>query len=233
MITGFLTGSSIQLRDEGEASTLRNKGYPIKRIKGGYSLDIISGAYLLRRAKLEIIQDGRNIDFSTIFHKLTFKQKMLFSTFEHLKRIGIKCRIVSDNLYVGNRKVMILHYGNQINFGDLNTGLLSIVDSDFESLIYEIKRKNLLKSKEIVDNFVFLDEVSKKFTIKSGAKFGSDYRLYSGKDKHSKILLNMKSTDDTISLIAKARVSHSVKKELVYCFPSEKEMKCLSFKWVH
>lgn len=233
MMTGFLKGGYIQLKSEGEASTLRNRGYFIKRIRGDYFLDIISGAYLLRKSKLEIRQQDATMDFNTLYHFLTFRQKMILSTFEHLRNIGIKCQIRSENVYLGKRKVTIFHYSNQINFNDLDSGILSIVDRDFESLLYQVKRKRLLKGKNLNDPVKFLEEVSRKFIIKSGAKFGAEYRLYSGKSKHSKVLLNLKGFDDANSLIAKARVSHSVKKELLYCFPHKEGVKCLSFKWVH
>lgn len=90
-----------------------------------------------------------------------------------------------------------------------------------------------MKGLDLKDKMEFLGEISRRFTVKSGAKFGSEFRLYSGKDKHSRILLNIKDNEDAVSMIAKARVSHSVKKELVYCFHHEEGIRCLSIRWLH
>lgn len=159
--------------------------------------------------------------------------------------------LISDRVITGNKFIFDhLFYGNEKN--ELIS--LSLIESLYlaEKDKMEVYRsgKNvdsleIKKHGEIVEeNFdrrykVYKDLKERMFSVKTGFKFGSDFRVYdqikSVKDlPHSKYLVSV--IDDAeipLYVIARAvRLAQNVRKRMVFAFYSQEEIRYLAFKWV-
>lgn len=233
MIKGFLKGDLVLIENEGNASTLRNKGFIVRKFKNCYSIDIVSACYLVLKNRIAVYDGNDLINFETLFSKLDLNQKVIFATFKHLRDLGKKCKIRGNKIYMDHRLVKAFYYGSDIIFTRISEGIMSLVDSDFESLLYSVRIKRFKDATNSTNLGDFLNKLSKNYIIESGGKFGADFRLYRGKEKHSSLLLNISDFEEARSLIAKARVAHSVRKSLIYCFPLNNSYRCLSINWIH
>lgn len=158
----------------------------------------------------------------------------------------ISDRIITDNKFVFDR----LFYGNEKNeFISLSLveslylaelGKMDVYCSGEEVNPSEIKRYGEIAEENFNRRYeVYKDLKERGFSVKTGFKFGSDFRVYdqiqSVKDlPHSKYLVSViDHTEIPLYVIARAiRLAQNVRKRMVFAFESEGEIKYLAIKWV-
>ncbi len=85
----------------------------------------------------------------------------------------------------------------------------------------KIKQKHLLKN-----YLVFRDLTKKGYIVKTGLKFGAEFRVYNKKDKHAKWLCQPFLESNKISwsdFSAKNRIAHSTAKKLLLALVDKEE----------
>ncbi|MFO7966242.1 MAG: tRNA-intron lyase [Archaeoglobaceae archaeon] len=168
---------------------------------------------------------------------------------EDIKKIEghlISDRVITDNRFIFDH----LFYGNEKN--DLIS--LSLIESlylaekgkmDIYSSGESVDSTEIRKQGEMVEeNFnkryeVYKDLKERSLSVKTGFKFGSDFRVYdqikSVKDlPHSKYLVSViDDLDIPLYVIARAiRLAQNVRKRMVFAFYSQEEIKYVAIKWV-
>ena len=126
-----------------------------------------------------------------------------------------------------------LYLSNQKKLTILNTKLKEISEEEF------VKKCNRITKNFLTRYFVYEDLRKKGYTIKSGFKFGSDFRIYEpGKkmNKHSKWLclcVNEKDNFSWTEFSSKNRIANSTKKKLLIgILDSENKVTYYEFSWI-
>ncbi len=235
MISATLLPDLSTVIGEADASRLRNKGYKLRKTKNGFLLDKFSSLYLIEKGRIEVFFDQHKHNFNYLWDKLSEKDKIFYIAYKGLRDLGKKPYFNGNLILLNGKRVNVKFYRDEIKFSELILGYLAIVDSDNEAIYYEIKRRNprLLKFVEKYhDKDTASDIADNKIIVKSGSKFGCDYRVYKNNEVHSSILVNVTDVDDCKSIIARARVAHSVRKDLIYCYGYKDKHRCVSIKWI-
>jgi len=143
-------------------------------------------------------------------------------------------KVITDNLNL-----------HQKNFGIIEYGKLVLMPEEFLYLVSNNKIKTkysfdaaILKfSKKIYNKFIIYSDLRKKgYILKSGLKFGSDFRVYDKNkfNEHSKWLLNV-ITKDKISkkdFSAMNRLANSTKKNIILAYlDSENGISYFEISW--
>jgi len=117
-----------------------------------------------------------------------------------------------------------------------------IIYSKYEAK-YLIETKKAESKKEIKLNkqqqnnyLVFKDLKKKGYVIKTGLKFGTEFRVYKKSDKHASYLLEITTDKQKITLkefISKNRISHSTGKILLLAIiDSQKDITYYTVSWI-
>jgi len=123
-------------------------------------------------------------------------------------------------------------------FGEKKSG--KIIYSIYEAF-YLIETKKAESNKKIKLNkqqqknyLVFKDLRKKGYIVKTGLKFGTEFRVYKGKSPHAQWLLEI--IDKKINLkefISKTRISHSTGKTLLLAIiDSQKDLTYYNISWL-
>ncbi len=235
MYTGHKRGKRIIIDDEKASSTLRNKGF--KGINHGekLSLDLISSYYLYSKRKIDIYSGSRKLTEKEILSSIG-SNIFLFHAYRFLREKGYKPIIKNNSIYVKGKKIPVIRYPEFIVFSDFKRfpTLVIVVDDDGDCILYQMEKFNF-NSKEmqkLKDTGDFLKKLKQEeLTIKSGSKYGSDYRIYEDEKTHAKYLLNIENKLSTKDLVARVRVAHSVKKTYVQGY-EKSGLKFLVIKWI-
>jgi tRNA-intron endonuclease len=125
-------------------------------------------------------------------------------------------------------------------FGEKKSG--KIIYSIYEALfLIETKKANSKKkiklNKQQQNNYlVFKDLRKKTYIVKTGLKFGAEFRVYKKSDKHASYLLEINTDKQKITLkefISKNRVSHSTGKILLLAIiDSQKDITYYNIGWM-
>ncbi|MEK6919244.1 MAG: tRNA-intron lyase [Nanoarchaeota archaeon] len=88
-------------------------------------------------------------------------------------------------------------------------------EKSFDEILSELSRKD----KSLFAKYcAFKDLVNKGYIVKTGLKFGGEYRVYEKKEEHAKWVLYVLKEKDSIKiqeLASKNRVAHSTNKKLL------------------
>ena len=98
-------------------------------------------------------------------------------------------------------------------------------------------KKGIRKDKEFFKKYlVYRDLKDKGFIVKTGLKYGSDFRVYEEKVKHSKWIVNVVSERDKFKwqeFAAKNRVGHSTRKKVLFAIvDDEGEVSYYETDWI-
>jgi tRNA-intron endonuclease, archaea type len=161
--------------------------------------------------------------------------------------------ISHDRIFSNSQKAASLE--NKTKLGELKDG--KVIYSEFEAL-YLIEKNlaeaiNLKNSKKLSENellqlfskkqkdfhtkyIIFKYLKNKGYAVKTGIKFGEEFRVYNKSDKHAKwIVFPVKSKEkiSTKELISKSRVTHSTgKKLLLGIVDSEEDITFYEVDWI-
>lgn len=149
-------------------------------------------------------------------------------------------RFIFDQLFYGNEKNELISLSLIESLYLAEKGKMGVYRSGKKVDPSEIKKQG----KMVEENFdrrynVYKDLKERKLSVKTGFKFGSDFRVYdqikSVKDlPHSKYLVSV--VDDVeipLHVIARAiRLAQNVRKRMVFAFYSQDEIKYVAIKWV-
>ncbi len=154
-------------------------------------------------------------------------------------------------VFAGDRVVTnCMHVFERFFYGSMSKGLvtLSLVEAVYLSergiLSLDVSGEELLReAKRVEENFeeryrVYRDLKSRKFVVKTGFKFGSDFRVYDRVESvrdlpHSKYLIKVAEEMRASEMASHARVASTVRKKMVFCyFNSEGEPEYICFERV-
>ena len=125
-------------------------------------------------------------------------------------------------------------------FGEKKSGkiIYSIYEAKYlvETKKAESKKKIRLNKQQQNNYFVFKDLRKKGYIIKTGLKFGCEFRVYKKSDKHASYLLEITTDKQKITLkefISKNRISHSTGKILLLAIiDSQKDITYYNVSWM-
>ena len=97
------------------------------------------------------------------------------------------------------------------------------------------KKKIKLNNQQQINYLVFKDLKEKGYIVKTGLKFGVEFRVYKKKDKHASYLLEIATDKQKITLknfISKNRIAHSTGKTLLLAIiDSQKDITYYNINW--
>jgi len=103
---------------------------------------------------------------------------------------------------------------------------------EFELISFLLKKDKSFHTKYII----FKHLKDKGYIVKTGLKFGEEFRVYTKKDKHAKWIVFPINSSDLISpkeLISKSRITHSTGKKLLLAIvDSEEDITFYEIDWV-
>lgn len=149
----------------------------------------------------------------------------------------MRCQLIRDSVVSDvNPRALRLHNKSHYGILDGNTFKLSLIEATY---LLENKRinvyrgnekisleemKNILRRHNLYQKYlVFRDLRNRGYIVKTGLKYGSEFRLYErgkapGKG-HSKYLVRVVTEDDIFNvkdIVSQVRVAHSVRKKINY-----------------
>lgn len=144
--------------------------------------------------------------------KIKFKSKKFFvedfKDFDFLESKGFGFRF-EESLLISEFEALYLLETNTIQIFNYKNEVL-----EFDDVVSKLKVN--------LDEFVvFKDLKSKGYVIRTGAKFGTTFRVYKGKNEtnHSLWIVNVVKENEKIefvNVLAKNRVAHSTNKKLIF-----------------
>ena len=146
---------------------------------------------------------------------------------------------IYSNLSSNSQKAFTLY--NNKRFGERKQG--KVFYSKYEALYLVeakkaefINKKLKLKKNEEDDYLVFKDLRKKGYIVKTGLKFGTEFRVYKNKEKHAKWLIDIIANKNKINLkdfISKNRIAHSTgKKLLLAIIDSQQDITYFEISWI-
>ena len=142
---------------------------------------------------------------------------------------------IHSDLSSNSQKAITLAKNKKL--GEIKQG--RVIYSKYEALYLienkkaESKKKIKLNKQQQNNYLVFKDLRKKGYIIKTGLKFGTEFRVYKKKDKHSNWLVEV--IDKKINLkdfISKNRIAHSIgKKFLLAIVDSQKDITYYEVGW--
>ena len=118
---------------------------------------------------------------------------------------------------------------------------LYILDLKLAEIFQKDKKISIKKfldsqNKDILRNYLVYKELRKKgFIVKTGAKFGAEFRVYKKGERHARWLVHITSDRAKTNfkdLISKTRISHSsAKKLLIAVIDSQEDTTYLEIDW--
>jgi len=146
---------------------------------------------------------------------------------------------IQKNLTSNSQKAFTLQNSKQLGEKKQN----KIIYSKYEALyLVETKKAEFtgklpkLKKNEENNYLVFKDLRKKGYIIKTGLKFGTEFRVYKPKDKHARYLLDITTQKQKLNykdFIAKNRIAHSTgKKLLIAIIDSQQDVSYYEIGWV-
>jgi tRNA-intron endonuclease len=93
------------------------------------------------------------------------------------------------------------------------------------------------KQKEFLNNYLVFKDLRKKgYILKTGLKFGAEFRIYNKKEKHALYLtyiLNSKQKINLKEFVSKNRIAHSTaKKLLIAIIDSQQDITYYEVNWI-
>lgn len=226
MIEGKLIRRRVLIRNEADASTLRNKGFVGKNLGQKLSLDLMTSLHLVLHKKMEVKSRNEILGSNEILKMLSNGQRGIAVAFDYLKSKGMKPVIKRGRLFASDKRVMSVMDRERVDFSKFNSGdrYLCVTDSEGMCLLYSVKRVHLfdtperrkLGGNESLQEESIEETLSKRgLRIASGFKYGCEYRIYQGNSTHAEFLLTQESSTIARDLVARVRIAHSVKKRYV------------------
>jgi len=166
--------------------------------------------------------------------------KKLYNAFSSSYSMKIRANLVSEKVSSNSVEAQNLFSSQGFGKKDGEKIIYSLVEAFYlmEGGLMEIfdfrdkklSKKNLNQKFERIDKkfktkyFVFRDLRKKGYIVKTGLKFGAEFRVYEKRAKHSKWILFPVSENETMTwhdFSAKNRVAHSTKKNLLIAVVDE------------
>lgn len=159
--------------------------------------------------------------------------------------------LIAGNLFSNSQKAVTLQKTKKL--GEFEKGrviysnyeALHLIESNKAQLIYKEKPVSLNKTLKLLSkkhkNFsinyiVFKDLRKKGYIIKTGLKFGAEFRAYKKNEKHARYLVfpaTRKTKLNWNEIISKTRISHSTaKKLLIAIVDSQQDISYYELDWV-
>jgi tRNA-intron endonuclease, archaea type len=170
-----------------------------------------------------------------------------------MKKPKFPVYISGERIFSNSQKAINLQ--DKSNLGELKEG--KVIYSQFEALylvekkeaiIVSIKKGKELSENEIITLFskkekefhtkyiIFKYLKNKGYIVKTGLKFGEEFRVYKKHDKHARWIVFPVSSNEKIQpkeLISKSRVTHSTGKKLLLAIvDSEEDITFYEIDWV-
>ncbi len=149
-------------------------------------------------------------------------------------------RFIFDHLFYGNEKKDLISLSLIESLYLAENGKMEIYSSGKNVDPSEIRKQGEMVEENFDRRYkVYKNLKERKLSVKTGFKFGSDFRVYdqikSVKDlPHSKYLVSViDNAEIPLYVIARAiRLAQNVRKRMVFAFYSQEEIKYVAIKWV-
>ena len=169
-----------------------------------------------------------------------------------MKQTKFPIYITGDRIFSNSQKGVSI--ANEKSLGELNSG--KVIYSQFEAFflvennkaeIINIKTNKILKEEEILKIFsknskdflinytVFKKLKQKGYNVKTGSKFGAEFRVYdNGMNKHAKWLvypIKQSEKSNWNEFISKNRIAHSTGKKLLLAIVDSEDVLFYEIDW--
>jgi len=206
MITGVLRRKSVLIKDERDASRLRNRGYTGKNMGTALSLNLPVAIYLLESGRIEVKSEGVSVGKEELKSMMSEEERMLFLAFSCLRRGGKNPAFSGKRLMWNGMEIRTFWFDGMIDFPSLgNRGYIAVVAEE-GCVLYSY---GLVFRGEAKDVRSFLEK--RGYVVETGLKYGCDYRLYES-SPHATTLACYGSKLAAKNIVARVRIAHSVRK---------------------
>ncbi|MEM0136148.1 MAG: hypothetical protein QXU18_13145, partial [Thermoplasmatales archaeon] len=174
MITGYLEGRSVVIKDEKWASRLRNRGYKGKDIGTKLSLSLPVSYYLARSGRLEILSGVKKMGSEDLVNIMNLSEKRIAAAYTYLRAGGKNPQIRGRGMWWNELPVRIYGENEEVDMSKFGKkGYLCVTYSE-GCLLYFLElflnRKGDTSLKETLEK--------KGYRLEGGLKYGCDYRVY-------------------------------------------------------
>lgn len=165
--------------------------------------------------------------------------------FHFLKVKGMRPITKRLRLYSADKPVTVFWDSDFVEFAVMKrkNNTMAVVDHEGSCLLYSVNEIGRVdRARKVVGpgNVVSKEEDilvhfrAKGLRIESGLKFGSEFRVYEGNSSHAKYLMTIGEKSIARDLVARVRVSQSVRKTYLQVAPDPKLKKYRLFeiKWI-
>ncbi len=142
----------------------------------------------------------------------------------------------NNQLFSNSQEAFTLE--NKSRIGEKKDGRIYYSPYEAQYLIDIKKAKSISfrKPKDFHINYIVFKHLRKNHIVKTGLKFGSDFRVYLKKDKHALYLVHIIKQSEKLNLkdlISKTRIAHSTAKILLLAIvDSEDNITFQEVNWV-
>ena len=242
MIQGIVRNGRVLIENEADASTLRNKGYTGQNLGQRLSLDLVTSFDLLVRKKIVVLRGSTPVTAERMQEMLSSDERKTAIAFHLLKVKGMRPLIRRRRLYSDGKSVAVYWDSEYVDFATFRSknATIAVVDSEGSCLLYtvrEVKRiGGITRSEHGISKLkgISLHLPMAGVRIGSGLKFGSEFRVYDGSSPHAKYLMTIEDKSIARNLVARVRISQSVRKTFLQAVPITKQEKYRLFeiKWI-
>lgn len=245
MINGILRRRRVLVEDEADASTLRNKGYTGINVGRNLSLDLATALDLALGKKISVFRGGTELNAYQMQEMLSSEERKTAIAFHFLKVKGMKPSVRRGKLYSSGKRIHVFWDGDQVDFTSFagKESLAAVVDSEWSCLLYSFtvigKRRGVSGNQVAKDGLedrrgILANNLGKGSRIESGLKFGAEFRVYEGKSSHATFLMTTGNAVLARDIVARVRISQSVRKRFVQISqdPKSGTFRLFEIRWV-
>ncbi|MEM4055897.1 MAG: hypothetical protein QW578_02510 [Thermoplasmatales archaeon] len=227
MITGYLEGRRVVIKDEKEASRLRNRGYKGKDIGTKLSLSLPVSYYLARSGRLEILSGMKKMGSEDLVTIMNGSERRIASAYAYLRADGKNPQVRGRGMWWNELPVRIYSENEIVDLSKFGKKSYLCVTSSEGCLLYLselfLKKKGGMNLKEALEK--------KGYRVGDGLKYGCDYRVYEDLP-HATFLITYDDRPIARDLVARVRIAHSVRKIYVHASYSKGQLVLYKFLWV-
>ena len=244
MIKGILRRRRVLVEDEADASTLRNKGYTGINVGRNLSLDLSTALDLALRKKISVFRGGAELNAYQIQRMMSSEERKTAIAFHFLKVKGMKPSVRRGKLYSSGKRIHVFWDGDQVDFTSFagKDSLAAVVDSEWSCLLYSftvIGKRRGVSGNQVEDGLedrrgILANNLGKSSRIESGLKFGAEFRVYEGKSSHATFLMTTGNAVLARDIVARVRISQSVRKRFVQISQDQKSgtFRLFEIRWI-
>lgn len=155
----------------------------------------------------------------------------------------MKPSVRRGKLYSSGKRIHVFWDGDQVDLTSFagKESLAAVVDSEWSCLLYSftvIGKRRGVSGNQVEDGLEdrrgILANNLKGSRIESGLKFGAEFRVYEGKSSHATFLMTTGNAVLARDIVARVRISQSVRKRFVQISQDQKSgtFRLFEIRWI-